>query len=102
MNPIASAAALLLLAQGAAEAPSAHVHDRHRSVEGWRVEDVAEDDGGRLVRMTRTAGGWRLEFYAAFWRGNDGIIRQLSAVGPAECGNIELLDRHRTPAAAEL
>lgn len=114
MTIAAAAALLLLLAQaGAAEAgrlaqpdppapAQAPTHDRHRTVQGWLVEDVAEDDGGRLVRMTRTAGGWRVEVYAAFWHGNDGIIREVSAAGPAGCGNGEQLDRHRTPAAAGL
>lgn len=112
MIPIATA--LLLLAQAvsagagetgqpaAEQAPGDEPHGRHRTVQGWLVEDVAEGDGGTLVRMTRAASGWRLEYYAAFWHGNDGIIREVSAIGPGECGNAEQLDRHRTPAAADL
>ena len=113
MNAIATLAGLLLLAHGgaadadrlaqpdSAATPAGHARDRSRTVRGWLVEDMAEDDGGRVVRMTRTSGSWRLEYYAAFWHGNDGIIRVVTAIG-GECGNVEQLDRHRTPTAAEL
>jgi len=90
-----AAAPLLLLGAAAASAIAAaetHSGDRHRIVHGWLVEHVAEDDGGRLVRMTRTSGPYRLEYHAAFWRGNDGTIQHLSAIG-AGCGGSEELDR---------
>ncbi|HEX8654219.1 MAG TPA: hypothetical protein VF693_03235 [Allosphingosinicella sp.] len=92
----ATAAAPLLLAAlaaGALAAAETHSGDRQRRVQGWLVEDVAESDGGRLVRMTRTSGPYRLEYHAAFWRGNDGVIQHVSAIGEG-CGGSEPLDRH--------
>jgi len=89
-----SAGALLLAALGAGAIAAAGPPsgDRQRMVRGWLVEDVAESDGGRVVRMTRTSGPYRLEYHAAFWRGNDGTIQHLSAIG-ADCGRSEELDR---------
>ncbi|MEA3016343.1 MAG: hypothetical protein QOI38_1065 [Sphingomonadales bacterium] len=92
----ATAAAPLLLAAlaaGAIAAVQPHSGDRHRRVRGWLVEDVAESDGGRLVRISRTSGRYRLEYHAAYWRGNDGTIQHVSAIGP-RCGGSEALDRH--------
>jgi enoyl-CoA hydratase/carnithine racemase len=83
---------LAALAAGAIAAAETHPGDRHRRVQGWLVEDMAESDGGRLVRMTRTSGPFRLEYHAAFWRGNDGTIQHLSATGRG-CGGSEALDR---------
>jgi hypothetical protein len=92
---VSGAPLLIALAAGAiAAAQPAHPGDRHRIVQGWRVEDLAEEDGGRLVRLTRTSGSWRLEYQAAYWHGNDGVIQRLSAIGEG-CGNDEALDRHR-------
>lgn len=91
-------AALAAAAFAAAEPPHG---DRHRIVQGWLVEDRAEEDGGRLVRMTRTSGPWRLEYQAAFWHGNDGVIRRVSALGE-ECGSDEALDRHARHRVAEI
>lgn len=97
--PALAGALLALLAAGAA-AP-AQARDRQRLVQGWMVEDRSEEDGGRLVRMSRTAGPWRLEYQVAFWRGNDGILQRLSALGGG-CSSDEALDRHRIPRAAEI
>jgi hypothetical protein len=91
-----AAAPLLLLAAfaaGAIAAAEPATGDRQRMVRGWLVEDVAESDGGRVVRMTRTSGPYRLEYHAAFWRGNHGTIQHLSAMG-ANCGGSGELDRH--------
>ena len=91
---LSGALLLAALASGAiAAARPAYPRDRHRIVQGWLVEDVAEEDGGRLVRIARTRGPYRLEYQAAFWRGNDGVIRRVSALG-AGCGSDEALDRH--------
>jgi len=88
------AAMLLLLA-------AAPYPDRQRTIAGWRVEDVAEQDGGRLVRLHRAAAGYRLQFQAAFWRGNDGRI-QTTLVEHSDCTNGEELGRHAAPRAAEI
>ena len=92
---LASAGALLLaaLAAGTIVAAKPGAGDRQRIVRGWLVEDLAEEDGGRLVRISRTSGPWRLEYHAAYWRGNDGVIQRVSALGPG-CGGDEELDRH--------
>lgn len=78
--------------------------DRRRAVGDWLVEDVAEDDGGRIVRMTRTADDYSLEYHASFWRGNSAPARGASAQrlncmrGGEEGGD----DRARDPRAPEL
>lgn len=93
--PIATAATLLLAAiQGAGE-------DRRRNVEGWLVEDLAEQDGGRLVRMRRQAGSAHIRFSVAFWRGNDGRI-QSTLVERSDCTDGEELSRHAVPEPAAL
>jgi hypothetical protein len=96
-RPILILSGALLLAALAAGALVAagpmQPSDRHRSVQGWRVEDRDEEDGGRLVRIARTSGPYRLEYQAAFWHGNDGIIQRVSALGE-NCGADEELDRH--------
>lgn len=85
---------LAALATGAIVAAQPGVADRQRVVQGWRVEDRAEEDGGRLIRIRRTSGPYRLEYQAAYWHGNDGVIQRVSALGE-RCGNDEELDRHR-------
>ena len=75
--------------------------DRQRTVAGWRVEDVTEQDGGRVVRLHRAAAGYRLQFQAAFWRGNDGRI-QTTLVEHSDCTNGDELGRHAAPRAAEI
>jgi hypothetical protein len=87
---------LMLLLLAAAPYP-----DRQRIVAGWRVEDVAEQDGGRLVRLHRAAAGYRMQFQASFWRGNDGRI-QTTLVEHSDCTNGEELGRHAAPRAAEI
>ena len=89
-------AVLILLLLAAAPYP-----DRQRTVAGWQVEDVAERDGGRLVRLHRAAGGYRLQVEIAFWRGNDGRI-QTTLVEHSDCTNGEELGRHAAPRAAEI
>lgn len=90
-----AALALLLAAGGAARlaAQPDRVEIRHRQVAGWLVEAFAESDGGRLVRMSRIAQGARLQFEAAFWRGNDGSIRAM-LVERSDCTNGEEIGRH--------
>ena len=74
---------------------------RHRAVAGWQVEEIAESDGGRLVRLTRSAQGARLQFTAVFWHGNDGRI-QAWLVERSDCANGDEFGRHEVPAAARL
>lgn len=74
---------------------------RQREIAGWLVEDVAESDGGRLVRLSRSAEGARMQFTAVFWRGNDGRI-QTYLVERSDCTSGEELDRHVVPRAAAL
>lgn len=52
--------------------------DERKRVAGWQIEHVAEEDGGRLVRMVRRSGGLRLSYHVAFWRGNGGPLSSLS------------------------
>jgi hypothetical protein len=85
-------AAMLLLA---AVAP---YPDRQRRIAGWLVEDLAEQDGGRLVRMRREARGYSARFQAAFWRGNDGRI-QATLVEHSDCTNGDEFARHPAEAA---
>ncbi|HYJ53223.1 MAG TPA: hypothetical protein VEW04_08620 [Allosphingosinicella sp.] len=66
-------AALLFLA--ALVQPADERVMRQRAVAGWLVADIAESDGGRLVRMHRSANGFRLQFHIAFWRGNAARIQ---------------------------
>ncbi len=76
------AAPLLLTALAGAAilaAQPAPAEDRRRAVGDWLVEDVAEEDGGRIVRMTRDADDYRLEYHMSFWRGNSGPNRSASA-----------------------
>jgi hypothetical protein len=93
-NACIYAATLLLLA-------AAPYPDRQRIVAGWQIEDVAEQDGGRLVRLYRAAGGYRLQFQAAFWRGNDGRIQTI-LVEHSDCTDGDELGRHAAPRAAEI
>jgi hypothetical protein len=53
--------------------------DARREVHGWTIEHAGEDDGGRIVRMSRTAGTLRLSYQAVFWRGNHGIYMRAAA-----------------------
>lgn len=61
--------------------------DQRRRVAGWTVEHAGEEDGGRIVRLTRERRGVRLEYRAVFWRGNHGIYMHSSAHRPGRtCG----------------
>jgi len=66
--------------------------DRSRTIKGWQVEDVSEQDGGRLVQLSRATQGLRLQYSAAFWRGNGGRI-QSTLVERSDCTTGETLDR---------
>ena len=70
-------------------------------VAGWQVEDLAEQDGGRLVRMRRESGGYRLQFQAAFWRGNAGRI-QATLVEYSDGTNGDTIARDARPRVAEI
>ena len=67
---------LPLLAAGSASAqgdPDKRV-ERHRTIAGILVEDVAESDGGTLVRLSRRGRGYSFEYFLEFWRGNGGVV----------------------------
>jgi hypothetical protein len=98
----AFAAAFLLLAAIAVGA-AAEAANRHRAVGGWRVESVAEDDGGRIVRMTRTGAGYSLHYETWYWRGNARVYRRAAAVR-GDCGHEgeEGLDGAADPSAREV
>lgn len=72
--------------------------DRSRTIKGWLVEDVAEQDGGRLVQLSRGSRGLRIQYSAAFWRGNHGRIQSI-LVEVSDCTNGETLDRNAVPDA---
>lgn len=82
---------LLALAAGAIVAAQPGVADRQRIVRGWLVEDLAGDDGGRLTRISRTSGPYRLEYRVAARHGADGVVQSVLARG-AGCGDDEALD----------
>lgn len=54
--------------------PFAEVEDRRRAVGDWLVEHVGEEDGGRLVRMTREGEDHNIEYRIGFWHGNPGPV----------------------------
>ena len=90
------------LAGGAALAGQPdELETRQRTVSGWRIAEVAESDGGRVVRLSREAEGARLQFTAVFWHGNDGRIQSV-LVERSDCTNGEELGRHEVPDATAL
>lgn len=101
MTPVRRLLPVLLaagLGAGVAWAGQPSGGDRSRTIKGWLVEDVAEQDGGRLVQVSRASKGLRIQYSAAFWRGNDGRI-QSTLVEVSDCTNGETLDRHAVPDA---
>jgi hypothetical protein len=54
--------------------PFAEVEDRRRAVGDWLVEHVGEEDGGRLVRMTREGDDHNIEYRIGFWHDNPGPV----------------------------
>jgi hypothetical protein len=86
------------LAAGTAWPGEPAQRDRSRTIKGWLVEDVSEQDGGRLVQLSRTTQGLRLQYSAAFWRGNGGRI-QSTLVERSDCTTGETLDRDAKPDA---
>lgn len=85
----------------AAPPPAGPRPDRSRMLAGWRIESVAEEDGGRLVRMRRVSAGYHLQFQAAFWRGNAGRI-QATLVEYSDCTNGEEIGRDARPGLAAI
>jgi hypothetical protein len=53
--------------------------ERRQAVGGWRVEYVAESDGGLVIRMRREGEGYRLRYHEVFWRGNYGPSRSVTS-----------------------
>ena len=81
MRPVALPIAFLLLtgAVQPATPPPRHTYlipDQRRVVQGWHVSNAAEEDGGRLVRMTRRVGRYVLVYDISFWRANPGPLAQ--------------------------
>lgn len=93
--------ASLAAAGGPLAAQSDEQVTRQRTVSGWQIAEIAESDGGRLVRLTRGAQGARLQFTSVFWHGNDGRIQSV-LVERSDCGNGEELARHEVPDVARL
>jgi hypothetical protein len=46
--------------------------DVRRDLAGWRVESAADEEAGRLTRLSRSGDGFAIEYYASFWHGNAG------------------------------
>jgi hypothetical protein len=84
------------LAAGTASSGAPAQRDRSRTIKGWLIEDVSEQDGGRLVQLSRTTHGLRLQYSAAFWRGNGGRIHS-TLVERSDCTAGETLDRNAVP-----
>lgn len=90
---LVAAAAAGLYAQ-----PFDPVEDRRRAVGDWLIEHVGEEDGGRLVRMSRERDDYRVEYSRAFWRGNAGPVHGASVMRlNGLCGGF---DSPQDPAAA--
>lgn len=114
------AAALILLAL-APVALSAQSDERRRAVGDWLVEDVYDDGGGRILRLSRETGDYRLDYHlnlgpndAAYgsqgflvWRlncgqgGEESIAGGLAGVEAADAGRrlTDYLTRCETPDA---
>jgi hypothetical protein len=72
---LTTAAFLLVGAGQGTTPPPRHTYlipDTRRVVQGWHVTNLAEEDGGRLVRMTRNVGRIVLIYQISYWRGNYG------------------------------
>lgn len=96
-------AASLSAVQPEPPAAAAQAADRHRAVGDWRVESAAEDDGGRIVRMTRRGAGYSLHYETWYWHGNARTYRRAAAMR-GDCGHEgeEGLDRAANPSAREV
>ena len=68
-------------------------------IEGWTVIDIAQEDGGRLVRLSRKTRGVRIQYSATFWRGNGGALRS-TLVERSDCTAGETLPRGAEPDSA--
>lgn len=84
------------LAAGPTSAGEPARGDRSRAIKGWLVEDRAEQDGGRLIQLSRITQGLRLQYSSAFWRGNGGPL-QSTLVEVSDCTNGETLGRSSVP-----
>lgn len=96
---IAAFAALIAAAGASPAAQGDERPIRQRQLAGWSIEDAGEADGGRIVRMTRSSAGARMQFTAAFWHGNDGRI-QTVLVERSDCTDGDELGRHQPADAA--
>lgn len=100
---LALAVAALLLAGLASAQPSDPPGNRRRTVSGWQVESIAEDDGGRVVRMTRSGAQYSLQYETWYWHGNARTYRRAAAMR-GDCGQEgeEGLDRAADPTGGEV
>ena len=73
MRSALAPAVLLWLSASSLAAPAEPTSSRSRTVGGVRIETRAEEDGGRLVRLSRRRDGYRFEYHLGFWRGNGGV-----------------------------
>ncbi len=61
--------------------------DHHRAVAGWLVVHEPDEDG-RIVRLSRVHDDYLIDYYSAFWHGNNGYIRRVAtARAGAGCGS---------------
>lgn len=68
---------------------------RRRTIGGWSVVDVAESDGGQLVRLERRSAGLSLRYQRNYWRGNGGVfLGALAEIGDCSTGDREALVAH--------
>ncbi len=65
-------AAMMLASPAVAQPDEREV--RRRSFGPWVVTDVAESDGGQLVKIERRERGTSIIYQGAYWRGNGGVL----------------------------
>jgi hypothetical protein len=79
----AASTGLLILAPMAS---SAQDEERRRAVGDWLVEDVFDDNGGRILRMTRESGDYRLDYHLNLGGGLPEDLSQGFLVWRLNCG----------------
>ena len=81
----AATAALLILAPVALSAQD----ERRRAVGDWLVEDAFDESGGRILRMTRESGDYRLDYHLNLGGGLPEDLSQGFLVWRLNCGQGE-------------
>ena len=65
---------------------SAQSDERRRAVGDWLVEDVYDDGGGRILRVSRESGDYRLDYHLGFAPGQAAYGSQGFLVWRFNCG----------------